>query len=90
LNGDTKISQKPLFLDTFGGFLKFEGGKGTPDHKFGKFYLLNILPPQQSRQLCLEESQFFFVWEIASFAKNSKSGENVKRAKLTIPYLYRI
>jgi hypothetical protein len=37
-----------------GIFEIFEGGKGTQDHKSRKNYLVDILPPQQSK-LCLEE-----------------------------------
>jgi hypothetical protein len=52
----------------WGIFEIFGGGKGTPDHKSGKIYLVNILPPQQSRQLCLEEVfPSFAFWEIVSF-----------------------
>jgi hypothetical protein len=38
-----------------GIFEIFGGGKGTPRSQIWKIYLLNILPPQQSKQLCLEE-----------------------------------
>jgi hypothetical protein len=64
-----------------GIFEIFRGGKGTPDHQSRKkFYLVNILSTHQSRQLCLEGVffQFFSIWEITIFAKNSKSGGNAK------------
>jgi hypothetical protein len=58
---------RPLFRGIFG---IFRGGKGTPDHKYGKNYLLNILPSQQARQLCLSKYfQFFSVWEITVLLK---------------------
>jgi hypothetical protein len=38
---DAKIGKNPLFLATFGGFLGFsKEEKGSPDGKYGKFYLL--------------------------------------------------
>jgi hypothetical protein len=51
-----KNRPKSTILATLLGIFEiFGGGKGTPDHKSRKFYLLDILPPHQSRQLCLEE-----------------------------------
>jgi hypothetical protein len=83
-----KTGQNPLFRGHFLGIFEiFRGGKGTPDHKYGKIYLLNILPPQQSKQLCLTKVfPVFLHLGDNIFAKNSKSRENVKRTKLTIPY----
>jgi hypothetical protein len=48
--GCIEIGQNPLFL---GIFEIFRGGKGTSDHKSRKIILLNILPPQKARQVCL-------------------------------------
>jgi len=64
-----KNKSETTILGHFLGILEIiGGGKGTPDHKYGKKYLVDILPPQQSGQLCVEIFFFHFclVWEIFS------------------------
>jgi hypothetical protein len=47
---------KSTILGHFLGIFEiFRGGKGTPDHKTRKIYLLDILPPHQSKQFFLGE-----------------------------------
>jgi hypothetical protein len=59
-----------------GIFEIFRGGKVTLDHKIGKFYLLNILYTHQKKNFGLVKFfQKCIDCEIASFAKNSKSGK---------------
>jgi hypothetical protein len=82
----TKFTISGQFLGIFEIFKR----KGTPNHKPGKIHLFDILPPQQSRQLCLEEDFFILPRLGDGLSKKSKSQENVKRAKLTISYLYKI
>jgi len=54
----------------WGIFGTFKGGKGTPDHKSQIIYLIDILSPQQVRQLCLfEYSPFLFNLGDSSFSK---------------------
>jgi hypothetical protein len=83
-NGDAETCQNPLFQATFWGFLGFsEEEKGPQITKlenfiYSTFYLL-INPDNFS---LVKFFQKCLVWEIASFAKNSKSGEIVKRTKL--------
>jgi hypothetical protein len=40
----------------FGIFEIFRGGKVTPDHNIGKFYILNILYNHQDKQICFSEA----------------------------------
>jgi len=78
-NGDVETGKNPLFPHFWGIFKIFGGGKWTPDHKSRKKYSVDILPPHQSKQICLEEVfPSFSIWEIASFSQNSKYGENVE------------
>jgi hypothetical protein len=72
-NGDARTFQNPLFQETFGGFFIFSEEKKGFQIKIWNFVLLKF-------------SQFYSVWEISIFYKNSKLGENTKKTKLEIPY----
>ena len=52
-NRDAKTSQNPLFGDTFWRFMRSSKvEKGPHIKKYGNFYLLDILPPEEYIQLC--------------------------------------
>jgi hypothetical protein len=85
LSGDVKQKKSTILGHVLGIFEIFRG-KRTPDHQSRKIYLIKILPTHQSRQLFLEGvfPGFSLFGRYPVLAKISKSGENVKSAKLSI------
>jgi len=69
---------KSTILDHFWDILGIFRGKRTIDHKYGKNYVFDILPPHQSIQFFPIEDFPIFLYLRDVLVKNSKSRENEK------------